>query len=52
MAPRKASRNPIVGAYNAMFNSDNAPITRSVLSFGVAVALLATGFGEAFLVPA
>ncbi|KAK4168412.1 hypothetical protein QBC43DRAFT_285046 [Cladorrhinum sp. PSN259] len=56
MAPRsartRASRNPITAAYNAMFTSENAAITRSVITFGAAVALLATGFGEAFLVPA
>ncbi|KAK3998060.1 hypothetical protein QBC44DRAFT_363582 [Cladorrhinum sp. PSN332] len=53
MAPRsKSSRNPVTVAYNAMFNSENAAVTRSILTFGVAVALLATGFGEAFLVPA
>ncbi|KAK4222645.1 hypothetical protein QBC38DRAFT_460206 [Podospora fimiseda] len=53
MAPRsRPSKNPVTKAYNAMFNSENSAITRSVLTFGVAVTLLATGFGEAFLVPA
>lgn len=31
----RRSWNPITGAYNALFVSENAPITRSVAMFGV-----------------
>ncbi|KAK4186774.1 hypothetical protein QBC35DRAFT_452906 [Podospora australis] len=44
--------NPITGVYNALFVSENAAITRSVGMFGLAVAFLSTGLGEAFLAPA
>ncbi|KAK4201371.1 hypothetical protein QBC40DRAFT_324568 [Triangularia verruculosa] len=37
-------------ATNALFYSENAEITRSVAIFGLAVAFLSTGFGEAFLI--
>lgn len=31
----RRSLNPITGAYNALFVSENAPIVRSVVAFGV-----------------
>jgi hypothetical protein len=43
MAPQRLggsrrSYNPITGAYNAFFVSENAPIVRSVTAFGVSFA--------------
>ncbi|KAK0662070.1 hypothetical protein QBC41DRAFT_307183 [Cercophora samala] len=49
---KKGSKNPFTIATNALFYSENAEITRSITIFGLAVAFLSTGFGEAFLVPA
>ncbi|KAK4173664.1 hypothetical protein QBC36DRAFT_53336 [Triangularia setosa] len=49
---KRSSKNPFTIATNALFYSENAEITRSVAIFGLAVAFLSTGFGEAFLVPA
>jgi hypothetical protein len=45
MAPKRLggsrrSYNPITGAYNAFFVSENAPIVRSVAAFGVSPPLL------------
>ncbi|KAK3902302.1 hypothetical protein C8A05DRAFT_33989 [Staphylotrichum tortipilum] len=57
MAPKRLgggsrrSYNPITGAYNALFVSENASIVRSVVAFGVGVAFLATGLAEAIICP-
>ncbi|KAK3305203.1 uncharacterized protein B0T15DRAFT_367549, partial [Chaetomium strumarium] len=45
----RRSYNPITGAYNALFVSENAPIVRSVAAFGVAVTFLASGWAGAIL---
>lgn len=55
MAPKRLgggssrrSYNPITGAYNALFVSENASIVRSVVAFGVSV-FLSTGTAEPLL---
>ncbi|EGS20071.1 uncharacterized protein CTHT_0045750 [Thermochaetoides thermophila DSM 1495] len=45
----RRSLNPITGAYNALFVSENASIVRSVVAFGLAVTFLASGWAEAIL---
>ncbi|KAL2265018.1 hypothetical protein VTJ83DRAFT_7528 [Remersonia thermophila] len=56
MAPKRIggsrrSYNPITGIYNALFDSENASVVRSIAAFGIAVSLLSTGVAEAWLVP-
>ncbi|KAK4148438.1 hypothetical protein C8A00DRAFT_38991 [Chaetomidium leptoderma] len=56
MAPKRIggsrrSYNPITGAYNALFVSENAPIVRSVAAFGIAVTFLASGLAEGIICP-